>query len=109
MLEDGRELFDNLRAMPRDLRELLEQAKQGRIKLEVEPTGVQGALVLLDQVSNRLAFAIVLASLVIGSAIVVGADITLWGVGIPLGVMGFFVAGLMGFWLLTSIIRHGMI
>ena len=107
MLQDG-EVLAHLRAMPREVRELLDLAKQGKVKLEIEPAGLQKTLFALDQVSNRLAFAIVLASLVIGSALVVAADIR--GLfGIPLGMIGFVVAGVMGFWLLWSIVRHGNI
>jgi len=61
-----------------------------------------------DRVSNRLAFAIVLASLVIGSSLIVLAGIPPKWHGIPvIGLAGFVIAGVMGFWLLISILRRG--
>jgi ubiquinone biosynthesis protein len=59
-------------------------------------------------VSNRISFAIVLAALIIGSSVIVHSSLPpLWN-GIPIiGLAGFLVAGIMGFWLLLSIIRHG--
>jgi len=62
----------------------------------------------LDQVSNRISFAIVLASLVMGSSLIVLAGIPpLWHDIPVIGIIGFLGAGAMGFWLLYSILRHG--
>jgi ubiquinone biosynthesis protein len=62
----------------------------------------------LDQVSNRISFAIVLASLVMGSGLIVLAGIPpLWHDIPVIGIIGFLGAGAMGFWLLYSILRHG--
>ena len=61
-----------------------------------------------DQISNYIAFAIVLASLVAGSSLIVLSGIPPMWDGIPIiGIVGFLGAGVMGFWLLISILRHG--
>jgi len=61
-----------------------------------------------DRVSNRIAFAIVLAALIVGSSLIILSDIPPHWRSIPIiGLIGFLVAGVMGFWLLLSIIRHG--
>jgi ubiquinone biosynthesis protein len=50
----------------------------------------------------------VLAALIIGSSVIVHSNIPPHWNGIPIiGLAGFLVAGVMGFWLLLSIIRHG--
>jgi len=60
------------------------------------------------RISNRLSFAIVLASLVIGSGLIVLSGIPPKWHEIPIiGLTGFLFAGFMGFWLLISIIRSG--
>jgi ubiquinone biosynthesis protein len=57
---------------------------------------------------NRLAFAIVLAALIIGSSLIVLSGVPPKWLDIPvIGIVGFVVAGLMGFWLLISILRRG--
>jgi ubiquinone biosynthesis protein len=62
----------------------------------------------MERTSNRLAFAVVLSSLIIGSSVIVHAGIPPKWNGIPvIGLAGFIVAAVMGFWLLISIIRHG--
>jgi ubiquinone biosynthesis protein len=61
-----------------------------------------------DRISNRISFAIVLAAQIIGSSLIVLADIPPKWHEIPIiGLSGFLVAGVMGFWLLVSILRRG--
>jgi ubiquinone biosynthesis protein len=62
----------------------------------------------LERTSNRLSFSVVLSALIIGSSLIVHAGIPPTLHGIPIiGLAGFVVAAVMGFWLLISIIRHG--
>ncbi|WP_319547488.1 AarF/ABC1/UbiB kinase family protein [Desulfogranum marinum] len=94
--------------MPEEVLAISRQLRSGKIKMEFEHRGVQSLGVALDRVSNRVSFAIVLAALVIGSSLIVLSDIPPRWHGIPIiGLVGFVVAGVMGFWLLLSIIRHG--
>jgi ubiquinone biosynthesis protein len=96
------------RELPEQLRAILTQVRQGNMKLEFEHRGLEKLGMALDRVSNRIAFAIVLASLIIGSSLIVLAGIPPKWYNIPIiGLLGFMVAGIMGFWLLLSIIRHG--
>jgi ubiquinone biosynthesis protein len=108
MAEAGRETLELLATAPSELRELIHQARRGRLLIEFEHKGLGPALAELDQVSNRLAYAILLGSLVIGSALLVHAGIPPYWRGVSvLGLGGFILSGLMGFWLLSAIIRHG--
>ena len=102
------EYVDLVRDLPEEIRTILAQLRQGRIKMEFEHRGLSELRAALDQVSNRIAFAIVLASLVIGSSLIVLSGIPPKWHGIPIiGLIGFLIAGMMGFWLLVSILRHG--
>lgn len=97
-----------LKDLPEELRTILAQLRQGRIKMEFEHRGLSELRAALDQVSNRIAFAIVLASLVIGSSLIILSGIPPKWNDIPIiGLIGFLLAGIMGFWLLVSILRHG--
>ena len=110
IFESGAEFFDLLREIPRELRDILSQAREGRTKIEFEHRGLEPILSTFDRTSNLIAFAIVLASLVIGSSLIVLSDIPPKWQGIPvIGLAGFVIAGLMGFWLLISILRRGKI
>jgi ubiquinone biosynthesis protein len=108
LLESGAELFELLKEIPGELREILRLTRQGRIKIEFEHRGLESLLTHLDRTSNRIAFAIIIAAQVVGSALIVLADIPPKWNDIPvIGLLGFLVAVIMGSWLLISILRHG--
>jgi len=104
----GKELVGVVKELPGELRTILRLARQGKLKLEFEHLGLDPILNTLDRVGNRLAFAIVLASLIIGSSLVVLSGIPPKWHDIPvIGLAGYVAAGIMGFWLLISILRGG--
>ncbi|MBT8330268.1 MAG: AarF/ABC1/UbiB kinase family protein, partial [Desulfofustis sp.] len=87
------EYIELLRDLPEELRTILAQLRQGRIKIEFEHRGLSELRAALDQVSNRIAFAIVLASLVIGSSLIVLSGIPPKWNDIPIiGLIGFLLA-----------------
>ena len=89
-------------------RDILTQVKQGEAKIKFEHKGLDPMLKTLDQTNNRMVFAIVLASLVIGSALIVLSGVPPKWHEIPLiGIIGFLGAGIMALGLLFSILRHG--
>lgn len=106
--ETGSEYLSLVRELPGELRTILKQVRAGRLKLEFEHRGLHSLGMALDRVSNRVAFAIVLAAQIIGSSLIVLSGIPPKWHDIPIiGLAGFLIAGIMGFWLLLSIIRHG--
>jgi len=106
--DSGSDFLHLVKEIPGELREILRQARQGRVKIEFEHRGLENMLSTHDRISNRLAFAIVLASLIIGSSLIVLSGIPPKWHGIPvIGLAGFIIAGVMGLWLLFSIIRRG--
>ncbi len=106
--ESGSELFTLLRVVPEEVRAILKQTRSGKLKIIFQHRGLELFLSTLDRSSNRVAFAIVLAALVIGSSLIVLSGIPPKWNDIPIiGVVGFLVAGIMGFWLLITILRHG--
>lgn len=97
-----------IRDLPEEARSILSQLRNGKMKMEFEHRGLRPMERTLDRVSNRIAFAIVLAAQIIGSSLIVLSDIPPRWHGIPIiGLAGFLIAGVMGFWLLISMIRHG--
>ncbi|MCL0088140.1 AarF/UbiB family protein, partial [Dehalococcoidia bacterium] len=97
-----------LRDLPSEVREILTQLKGGKIRIEFEHKGLEPIQETHNQISNRIAFAIVLAALLMSSALIVLAGIPPQWNGVPMiGIVGFLGAGIMGFWLLISILRHG--
>jgi ubiquinone biosynthesis protein len=82
--------------------------KRGKVKMEFEHRGLEPMLATHDQISNRIAFSIVIAALIVGSALIVLSKTPPLLLGIPvIGILGFVVAGMMGVWLLIAILRKG--
>ncbi|MDH3346965.1 MAG: AarF/UbiB family protein [Desulfobulbaceae bacterium] len=96
------------RTLPEDIRTILSLLRGGKMKIAFRHSGLEGFENSLDRISNRIAFAIVLASQIIGSSLIVLSGIPPKWHDIPVvGLGGFLLAIIMGFWLLLSIIRHG--
>ncbi len=103
----GLEMLRLAKTLPRELQSLLTKAHRGDLRLILEHRALEVVLISLERVGNRLAFAVVLAALIVGSAIMVASHVPPTFLGMPLiGVIGFVSAALMGFWLLVSILRH---
>ncbi len=104
----GREALGLLSSAPADLREILRQARRGRLLIEFEHKGLEPALAVLDKVSNRLALAVLLGSLLIASSVIIHAGVPPYWHGVAaLGLAGYLLAGMMSLWLLAAIVRHG--
>ncbi len=104
----GEEWLSLSREIPGTAAELLKQLKRGRTKIGFQVLGLEPLTNTYDRVSNRLAFAIVLAALIVGSSLMVLADVPPRFHGIPVfGLVGFVVAAVMAMWLMISILRHG--
>jgi ubiquinone biosynthesis protein len=101
-------LFQFLQQFPKDLLDLTGMIRQQKLKLQLEHKGLEALLATQDQTSNRMSFAIIIAALIIGSALIVVSEIPPLVFGISLiGIIGYLVAAIMGFWLLVAIIKKG--
>lgn len=107
MLFTGLELAELARDLPLEAGELLRTVRSGNLRIQFEHRGLESITARHSQLVNRLVFAVVLASLVIGSSVVVHAGIPPRVFGVPLiGIVGYLIAAVIGFGLLFSIIRY---
>ena len=108
LMDSGTELLRLLKEIPRELREVLKNAREGKLKIEIEYHELDRTLFRLDLISDRIASAIVLASLIVGSSIIIlSRTPPRWHDMPVIGLAGFLIAAVMGFWLLTSTLRRG--
>ncbi len=107
-LNSGAEFIRFFRELPNELQDILNQARDGELRIEFEHEGLEPMMFSLDKITNRIVFAIVLAALIIGSSLIVLSGVPPKWYNIPIiGLSGFVIAGIMGFWLLWSILHHG--
>jgi ubiquinone biosynthesis protein len=94
--------------MPEDLRQLLREARRGRMKMELDLKRLDHFGHQLDRSANRLTIGIITAALIVGSSIVMTVEGGPTLFGLPLfGLVGFLLAFMTGAWLVLSIWRSG--
>ena len=96
--------------IPSQVSTILDNYISGRGKVRVDITNLDEKWVDFNKMVNRMVFALITAAIIIASALIirVGADSAVRGVSI-VGILGFFLAGLLGLWLLLSILKSGNI
>ena len=93
---------------PQMVRRLLRTLMRGQTRIIFHHEGLENFINELDRSSNRIAFSVVVASIILGSSIIMQANIgPKWGDAPVLGLLGFIIAGISGIWLLISIFRSG--
>ncbi len=95
-----------LEHLPDDLTRLLRNARRGRLQVNVEVAHLKRVGDQIDRSANRLAMALVIAALIVGSSIVmtVQGGPTLFGLP-AFGFLGFMAAVVCGLWLVRAIWR----
>ena len=97
-----------VRQLPMEVRRLMGMIKEGRTLLTVHHHGLEPLMNTMERIVNRLSFSLVLSSLIIASSVIVHARVPpIWHGMSVIGVLGYILAGVMGFWLLIAMLRHG--
>ena len=126
---DARKLLKNLgkdtrlfggymRLAPRFVYDILRRTAQGRHRLEVRHTGIEGMDLKFEKGVNRFTLGLVISASLIAAALVLNAagrlpefTVTLWGQTISMttlfGLIGYSLATVLGLWLIISIFRSG--
>jgi len=95
-----------LKELPLQLNQILRKLQKGKLKLDIELPSIERLTLELDKVSNRLSFSLIIAALIVGSSIIV-QNTEVFGYRNALGILGFAIAGILGLWLVISILRSG--
>ncbi len=108
----GWHLANIIKSAPGQMRDISRRLSRGRWQVNIRHQNLDDLAHELDRSSNRLAFAIVIGAVIVGSSMVVTAETTEPILGIPLrfmGLAGYIVAGIMGLGLVINIIRSGKV
>ncbi len=102
-----RNVIESLGQLPRNMNLLSKKLADGTIGIELRHQSLNELTIEMDRVSNRVSASILLAAIMVGSALIMQAGITSNLVDIPaLGAIGFFLAMILGFWMVIRIIRR---
>lgn len=95
-------------ALPADAQEVINKIKKGKLHIEFEHKGLENLEEMLGILSKRISFAIVLGALILGSSLLMVANVPPYFRNIPaLGFFGFIISGFLGLRLVISIMRRG--
>lgn len=105
IIQDYTALAKNL---PHDVKEFINRLNRNKFKIDLEHRGLEKLVTDLDRSSNRVSFAVVIGSLIVGSSLVMQIDKGPMILGFPLlGLLGYSIAGFLGLWLAIGILRSG--
>jgi len=94
--------------LPQDIKEFVNRLNRNQFKIDLEHRGLEKLVTDLDRSSNRVSFAVVIGSLIVGSSLVMQIDKGPMILGFPLlGLLGYSIAGFLGLWLAIGILRSG--
>jgi ubiquinone biosynthesis protein len=105
-----RQAAELAQAFPRRLDDLWDQLEEGQITFGVDVRHLNTVINKANQMLNRVAFSVVVAALIVGSALILHGGKDKWelpilGIGIPVAQIAFLGAVAAGAWLLISMIR----
>ena len=103
IVEDVTEM---VRELPLQLNQILKKLQQGKLEINVESDTLSRLTSELDRVSNRIAFSLIIAALIVGSSIII-QNTNVFGYRNAIGILGFVIAGIFGLWLVISILKSG--
>jgi ubiquinone biosynthesis protein len=102
-LRDGIRMQGNL---PERLNHILANLDEGKLLLRFRHENLGGLRGTLENVSNRVTFGIIIGALIIGSSMIITTGVKPLLFGYPaLGMIGYLVSGILGLWLVVTMIR----
>lgn len=105
-----RQAADLAQAFPRRMDDLWDRLEEGELTVGIDLRRLELLIARLNSMVNRIAFSVVVAALIIGSALILLGGKESWhlpllGLGIPVAQIAFLGAVAAGAWLLISMIR----
>jgi len=100
--------IDSSVKVPSKFNALADSIISGRAKVQLEHNNLEKSTNDLNRMVNRLIFAIIVSSMIMGSSLILNTNLGPKVYNISLiGISGYVIAALMGFWLIISILKSG--
>ena len=92
--------------LPGAIQRILQKVEQGELNIKFRHENLGGLQKSLDHLSNRLSFSIILASLIIGSSMIITTGVKPLIFGYPaIGIVGYLISAFLGIIVVVSIFR----
>ncbi len=104
------DIYDAVTVLPKQIKSAFRKLLRGDIRVKVEHLDMGRLITDLDRSSNRLAFSIITAAIIVASSIIIHAGLGPRLFGLPVfGLIGYLFAALLGLWILIGILRSGQL
>jgi len=92
--------------IPGRLMGIMQKIDRGDITIQFAHTNLESLLSTLENIANRLTFAMIIAAMIVGSSMIITTGVRPHIFGYPaIGVIGYVISAVIGLWLLVNIIR----
>jgi len=104
----GNDYAKLMKNLPKNITRVLDRVSEGNLKIDIQDTDIHKLTIEMDRSSNRITYGLIIAALVVASALIAFVDKGPKYLDVPiLAIIGFVVAGLLGLVLISSISREG--
>ena len=104
----GRNLFSTLSDLPDEVQYIMSLLKNEDLMINLKHSGLNRLISKLDIITNRLAMALIVAALIIGSSLIMLSDKGPLFLDYPIiGLTGYSLAVIFGIWLVIAILKSG--
>ncbi|MCF8032047.1 MAG: hypothetical protein K9K66_02255 [Desulfarculaceae bacterium] len=95
-----------LQSLPRRLDTVVNQLEKGELNLQLKHHGLVPLTRAVQEGASRVTVGLIVAALILGSSMIVTTGVEPKIFGLPLlGVVGYVISGIIGLWLVWSILR----
>ncbi len=107
-VQNVKEIADFAQIFPKQMKKLIKKAVKDDLQIKMYHVNLPEFIKDMDRATNRIAFAMIVSTMILSSAIMHAAGVlpTIFGLSF-LGLITFVVAFFLGLWLIISIIRSG--
>jgi ubiquinone biosynthesis protein len=85
---------------------IMQKIDRGDLTIQFAHTNLENLLNTLENIANRLTFAMIIAAMIVGSSMIITTGVRPHIFGYPaIGVIGYVISAVIGLWLLVNIIR----
>ncbi|HEX9020100.1 MAG TPA: AarF/ABC1/UbiB kinase family protein [Nitrospirota bacterium] len=106
--KNAAEFVDAFAVMPRQIKAVFRKIIRGDIHVTLHHEELPQLIRDIDKSSNRLAFSVITAAIIVASSIIIHAGKGPMLFGLPIfGLIGYVIAALLGLWILIGILRSG--
>ncbi|MGE5172234.1 MAG: ABC1 kinase family protein [Betaproteobacteria bacterium] len=104
------EFADAFAILPKQVKATLRKIMHGDVRVNIHHEDLHRLIRDIDKSSNRLAFSVITAAIIVASSIIIHAAQGPMLFGLPVfGLIGYVIAAFLGLWILIGILRSGQL